>query len=80
VSDDCYETSGTANLFIWPPLQALASMPRIDCVGGQARDDLFVDARPDYLMNAEERAAADAEFQRRERLRRPTTGVVMAPR
>jgi hypothetical protein len=42
-----------------------------------ARTDLFVTAKPYYLMNDEERKAVDAEKQRRELLRRPTTGAVM---
>jgi hypothetical protein len=42
-----------------------------------ARTDLFLTAKPYYLMSDEERKAVEAEKQRRERLRRPTTGVVM---
>jgi hypothetical protein len=38
---------------------------------------LFLTAKPSYLMDDEERAAVDAEKQRRELLRRPTTGAVM---
>jgi hypothetical protein len=38
---------------------------------------LFVTVKPAYLMGDEERAAIDAEIQRREHLRRPTTGAVM---
>ena len=52
-------------------------VPPTTCTRRPARTDLFVTAKPSYLMGAEERAAADAETQRRERLRRPTTGAVM---
>ena len=79
VSDDCYETTGTGNLFILPSLQALVDMPATNCVSPQARGDLFVSAKPAYLMDAGEREAAAEREQRIERLRRPTTGVAMSP-
>ncbi len=79
VSDDCYETTGTGNLFILPSLQALVDMPATNCVSPQARGDLFVSAKPAYLLDAEEREAAAEREQRIERLRRPTTGVAMSP-
>jgi hypothetical protein len=77
ITDDCYQTSGTNNLFILPSLQALVSMPVTTCTGRLARGDLFVAAKPGYLMDDEERAATDAAIERRERLRRPTTGAVL---
>jgi hypothetical protein len=76
ISDDCYQTSGTNTLFVLPSLQALAGTPVTMCTH-PSRDDLFATAKPDYLMDDEERAATDAAIERRERLRRPTTGAVM---
>jgi hypothetical protein len=76
ISDDCYQTSGTNNLFILPTLQALAGTPVTMCTR-PTRDDLFATAKPDYLMDTEERAATQAMLERRERLRRPTTGAVL---
>jgi len=76
VSDDCYvfreppERFAVLGLLI-PPV------PPTTCTKRPARTDLFVTAKPAYLMGAEERTTVDAETQRRERLRRPTTGVVM---
>lgn len=76
ISDECAQTSGTNNPFILPSLQALAGMPVTRCTD-PVRDDLFATAKPDYLMDDEERAATDAALERRERLRRPTTGAVL---
>jgi len=52
-------------------------VPPTTCPRRPARTDLFATAKPSYLMGDEERAAVDAETQRREHLRRPTTGAVM---
>jgi hypothetical protein len=76
ITDDCYQTSGTDNPFILPSLQGLAGMPVRMCTQS-SRGDLFATAKPDYLMDDEERAATDAAIERRERLRRPTTGAVL---
>jgi len=73
VSDDCYVFREPTNRFVLPGL----FVPPITCTRRLARTDLFVTAKPSYLMHDEERAAVDAETQRRERLRRPTTGAVM---
>jgi hypothetical protein len=75
VSDDCYETLGTGNLFVLPSAEWLYSMPTVNCVDPRPRSDLFASAKPAYLMDAKERAAADERLQRIERLRRPTTGA-----
>ena len=78
VSDDCY-------VFREPPQRfavlglLIPPVPPTTCTRRLARTDLFVTAQPSYLMDAEERAAVAAETQRRERLRRPTTGAVMPP-
>jgi hypothetical protein len=76
VSDDCYVFREPTERFavmgmLIPPVQP------ITCTRPLARTDLFVTAKPSYLMHDEERAEVDAETQRRERLRRPTTGAVM---
>lgn len=78
VSDDCYQTFGTDNLFVLPIAQGLYSAPTTNCMRVQPRDDLFANAKPAYLMDADERAAANERHQRIERLRRPTTGAVMS--
>jgi hypothetical protein len=78
VSDDCYETLGTGNLFVLPSAEWLYSMPTVNCVDPRPRSDLFASAKPAYLMDAKERAAADERLQRIERLRRPTTGAPMS--
>jgi hypothetical protein len=74
VSDDCYVFREPLDRFILPPG---LFVPPITCTRRFARADLFPTAKPSYLMSAEERAAVDAETQRREALRRPTTGAVM---
>jgi len=74
VSDDCYVFREPLDRFVLPP--ALFIEPTT-CTRRFPRDDLFVTAKPYYLMGAEERKAVAAETQRRERLRRPTTGAVM---
>ncbi len=73
VSDDCYVFREPLERFVLPGL----FVPPTTCTRRLARTDLFVTAKPSYLMGEEERAAVDAETQRRERLRRPTTGAVM---
>jgi hypothetical protein len=76
VSDDCYVFREPLDRFVLPP--SLFVEPTT-CTRRFARTDLFVTAKPTYLMGAEERKAVDAETQRREVLRRPTTGAVMSP-
>ena len=75
VSDDCYvfrePPSASSCRYLVPPA------PPKTCTKRPGRTDLFVTAKPSYLMHDEERAAVDAETQRRETLRRPTTGAVM---
>jgi hypothetical protein len=76
VSDDCYVFREPTERFavlgmLIPPV------PPTTCTRRLGRTDLFVTAKPSYLMGTEERAAVDAEIQRREVLRRPTTGAVM---
>lgn len=74
ISDDCYrvaDTSGRARLQGSP-------VPATLCTRREPRDDLFATAKPSYLMDAEERAAAAAADERRDRLRRQTTGEVMS--
>ncbi len=78
VSDDCYQTRGTANPFILSIVQGLYTAPTTTCVAATPRGDLFASAKPSYLMDADERAAATERLQRIERLRRPTTGAVMS--
>ncbi len=78
VSDDCYQTFRGSNLFVLPSLRGLAGMPMTNC-SRPVRDDLFAEAKPDYLMSDEERAEAAQRFRRREQLRRATTGAVMKP-
>lgn len=73
VSDDCYVFREPTERFILPGL----FVEPTTCTRRLARADLFVTAKPSYLMHEDERAAVDAETQRRERLRRPTTGAVM---
>jgi hypothetical protein len=73
VSDDCYVFHEPTDRFILPGLFVLPTI----CTRRLARTDLFVTAKPSYLMGSEERASADAEAQRRDLLRRPTTGAVM---
>jgi hypothetical protein len=72
VSDDCYVFKEPLDRFILP---GLFIEPTI--CSRAPRADLFVTAKPSYLMGDEARAAVSAETQRRERLRRPTTGAVM---
>jgi hypothetical protein len=74
VSDDCYQLVDTTGRLWLPGFWVPATL----CVRRQPRADLFEAAKPSYLVNKEEGEAADAEAQRRERLRRPTTGAVMA--
>ena len=73
VSDDCYVFHEPLDRFLLPGL----FVEPTTCTRRLARSDLFATAKPSYLMDDEERAAVDAEKQRRERLRRPTTGAVM---
>jgi hypothetical protein len=72
VSDDCYVFREPTERFV---LRGLFVEPTT-CTRRFARTDLFVTAKPSYLMNEEERAAVAAETTRRESLRRPTTGAV----
>jgi hypothetical protein len=76
VSDDCYVFREPMDRFVLPP--ALFIEPTT-CTRRRARTDLFATAKPYYLMGDEERKAVAAETQRREILRRPTTGAVMSP-
>jgi hypothetical protein len=78
VSDDCYQTVGSDNPFLLPSTAWMFAIPMTNCTTPPARGDLFASAKPDYLLDADARAAAAAERARRERLRRPTTGVVMS--
>jgi hypothetical protein len=78
VSDECYQTRGTANPFISWIAHGLYAAPTTTCVKAKPRGDLFASAKPCYLMDADERAAATERLQRIERLRRPTTGAVMS--
>jgi len=73
VSDDCYVFREPLDRFILPGL----FVPPVTCTSRFGRTDLFVTAKPSYLMSDEERAAVGTETQRRELLRRPTTGAVM---
>jgi hypothetical protein len=73
VSDDCYVFREPLDRFILPGL----FVPPTTCTHRLARADLFMTAKPRYLMRDEERKAVDAETQRRELLRRPTTDAVM---
>jgi hypothetical protein len=76
VSDDCYQTTGTNNPFVLDIAKGLYAAPTTFCLH-PTRDDLFISAKPSYLMHAQERAATEKHLQRIERLRRPTTGVAM---
>ena len=78
VSDDCYRLSGTGNLFLDQLLPGFMNAPTI-CTRRDPRTDVFATAKPTYLMGSDELAEAQQAGQRFERLRRPTTGVVMAP-
>jgi hypothetical protein len=78
VSDECYQTFGTSNPFLLDTVKGLYAAPTTHCVGVHARGDLFSSAKPSYLMDEAERAAAAEKGQRFERLRRPTTGAVMS--
>jgi hypothetical protein len=79
ISDECYQTHGTANPFILPiVVEVLYAAPTTTCVNTLPRRDLFANAKPRYLMDADERVAAAERTQRTERLRRPTTGAVMS--
>src|SRR5882672_407849 len=78
ISDDCYQTTGTHNLFLLPATAGLFAIPMTNCAVPPPRADLFAAAKPDYLMDEAERAATTAASARRERLRRPTTDVVMS--
>jgi hypothetical protein len=74
VTDDCYQLLGVTNPWLlFPDFMA----PTTLCSQPGARDDLFATLKPSYLMDDAERAEADAAFQRRERLRRETTGAIM---
>jgi hypothetical protein len=74
VTDDCYQLLGVSNPFLlFPDFWA----PTTLCAQPGPRDDLFATSKPAYLMDEAERAEADAVFQRRERLRRGPTDVVM---
>jgi hypothetical protein len=73
VSDDCYRLADTSG-HVWLPGFML---PATICLKRHPRADLFAAVKPSYLMDTDEHRAADAEAQRRERLRRPTTGAVM---
>jgi hypothetical protein len=73
LTDDSYVFREPLDRFILPGL----FVEPITFTRRFARTDLFLTAKPYYLMSDEERKAVDAEKQRRERLRRPTTGVVM---
>jgi hypothetical protein len=76
VSDDCYVFREPTERFAVMGM-LIPPVPPTTCTRPLARTDLFVTAKPSYLMHDEERAEVDAETQRRERLRRPTTGAVM---
>jgi hypothetical protein len=72
ISDACYQNAGMNTPFTFVPLMT----PTL-CARSRPRDDLFMSAKPTYLMGAEERAVAAKRVQRFERLRRPTTDAVM---
>jgi hypothetical protein len=72
VSDDCYVYREPTERFVLPGL----FVEPTTCTRRFARTDLFVTAKPSYLMNDEVRAAVAAETKRRESLRRPTTDAV----
>jgi hypothetical protein len=74
-SNDCYRIRGTGNLFAYGDM--VQQNPLSACARPRPRGDLFATAKPSYLMDEDERAEADAAFQRRERLRRETTGAVL---
>ena len=76
VSDDCYVFREPTERFAVMGL-LIPPVPPTTCPRRPARTDLFATAKPPYLLGDEERTTVDAETQRRERLRRPTTGVVM---
>jgi hypothetical protein len=70
VSDECYQTFGTKNIFILPSAQGLFGAPMTSCVSAHPREDVFANAKPSYLMSAEEHA------ERAQRLRRVDTGAI----
>jgi hypothetical protein len=72
VSDDCYVFREPLDRFVLPGLFREPTT----CTHRLVRTDLFTTAKPRYLMRDEEWKAVDAETQRRELLRRPTTGAV----
>jgi hypothetical protein len=69
-SDECYQTFGTKNIFILPSAQGLFGAPMTICVSTHPREDIFANAKPSYLMGAEEHA------ERAERLIRLDTGAI----
>jgi hypothetical protein len=48
VSDECYVTSGTSNLFAFPAGADIYNMATTRCVGTKPRDDLFKHLRRDH--------------------------------
>jgi hypothetical protein len=72
ISDACYQNVEMNTPFTFVPLMT----PTL-CARSRPRDDLFLSAKPAYLMGAAERAATAAHVKRLERLRRPTTDAVM---
>jgi hypothetical protein len=72
ISDSCYQPVGMGNPFTLVPLMT----PTL-CARTHPRGDLFVSAKPTYLMSAAERQATAKHIERIERLRRPTTGAAM---
>jgi hypothetical protein len=72
VSDACYQNVEMNTAFAFVPLMT----PTL-CARSRPREDLFVSAKPTYLMGAEERQAATKRVQRLEHLLRPTTDAVM---
>jgi len=69
VTDECYAKYGTGNGFLLPSAAGLYNVPMTTCLRVKPRDDLFANAKPRYLMSAEEHA------ERAQRLVRMATAV-----
>ena len=51
ITDDCYQTYGAGSPFLVASVRGLFAAPTITCVPVQARNDLFENQKPSYLMS-----------------------------
>jgi hypothetical protein len=76
ITDDCYQTYGAGNPFLVASVRGLFAAPTTACVPVQARNDLFENLKPRYLMSLGEITDRAERLQRADRPGRTETGAV----